>query len=133
MLFPLKIAVDFDGTIVEHRYPKIGKEIPFAIETLLALQQKGHKLILWTCRTGIELEKAIEFCAKKGLHFYSINRSYPEEDFNGLTSRKIDADIYIDNSNLGGIPPWKQIYKTFYPDSTKKFNSWQFLLSKFKH
>ena len=42
------IAVDFDGTIVEHKYPKIGKELPFAIETLLDLKADGHQLILWT-------------------------------------------------------------------------------------
>ncbi|HAW51174.1 MAG TPA: hydrolase, partial [Flavobacteriales bacterium] len=42
------IAVDFDGTIVEHAYPEIGKEMLFAFETLKALRDKGHKLILWT-------------------------------------------------------------------------------------
>ena len=46
------IAVDFDGTIVEHEYPAIGKPIPFAIETLLHLQKDGHRLILWTVRRG---------------------------------------------------------------------------------
>ena len=46
------IAVDFDGTIVEHKYPAIGKEIPFAIETLKKLQQERHFLILWSVREG---------------------------------------------------------------------------------
>ena len=44
------IAIDFDGTIVEHKYPQMGRPIPFAIETLLQLQKENHKLILWTVR-----------------------------------------------------------------------------------
>ena len=56
----MKIAVDFDGTIVEHRYPQIGKEIPFAIDTLKMLQQEGHWLILWSVREGKLLEDAVE-------------------------------------------------------------------------
>ena len=50
------IAVDFDGTIVEHRYPAIGKELPFAIETLQKLASEGHRLILWTVREGKYLD-----------------------------------------------------------------------------
>ena len=46
----MTIAVDFDGTIVEHRYPRIGEEIPFAVETLKLLQQEKHRLILWSVR-----------------------------------------------------------------------------------
>ena len=57
MQTPLKIAVDFDGTIVEHKYPEIGKEILFAIDTLKALQKQKHLLILWTYRTGKELDE----------------------------------------------------------------------------
>ena len=60
MFIPLKIAVDFDGTIVEHRYPEIGKEILFAFDTLKALQKQGHQLILWTYRSGKELHEAVE-------------------------------------------------------------------------
>ena len=74
------IAVDFDGTIVEHRYPSIGKELPFAIETLLKLKEEGHRLILWTVREGELLDEAVEFCRKRGLEFYAINRDYPEEE-----------------------------------------------------
>ena len=43
----MTIAVDFDGTIVEHRYPEIGEERPFAIDTLKMLIKDRHKLILW--------------------------------------------------------------------------------------
>ena len=55
------IAVDFDGTIVEHKYPAIGREIPFAIETLKKLQAARHKLILWSVREGRLLDEAVQF------------------------------------------------------------------------
>ena len=70
----MKIAVDFDGTIVEHRYPQIGEEKLFAFETLKQLQKLGHQLILWTFRYGAELEEAVEYCKKKGLEFYAVNK-----------------------------------------------------------
>jgi hydroxymethylpyrimidine pyrophosphatase-like HAD family hydrolase len=105
------IAVDFDGTIVEHKYPQIGAEIPFAIESLLSLQKEGHQLILWTYRTGELLDEAIEYCKSKGLEFYAINKNYPEEVFDENISRKIYADIYVDDRNIGGIPDWGQIYQ----------------------
>ena len=60
------IAVDFDGTIVEHRYPEIGRELPFAIETLKTLQREGHRLILWSVREGRLLDEAVEFCKGRG-------------------------------------------------------------------
>jgi len=116
MKLPLTIAVDFDGTIVEHKYPEIGKELPFAFETLRALQKKGHKLILWTYRAEKELEEAISFCREKGLEFYAVNKNYPEEKMNGKVSRKILADIYIDDRNFGGIPNWTDIYQSLHPE-----------------
>ena len=63
----MTIAVDFDGTIVEHKYPRIGKEIPFAVETLKSLAAEGNKLILWTSRDGELLEEALAFCRERGL------------------------------------------------------------------
>jgi hydroxymethylpyrimidine pyrophosphatase-like HAD family hydrolase len=105
------IAVDFDGTIVKHKYPAIGKEIPFAIKTLMLLQQRGHKIILWTYRFGKELEDAVNFCEKKGLTFYAVNNAYEGEEFDNSYSRKIYADIYIDDRNLLGIPEWGKIYE----------------------
>ena len=61
------IAIDFDGTVVEHKYPAIGKEMLFAFATLKELQKRGHKLILWTFRAGIPLEEAVEYCKKNGV------------------------------------------------------------------
>lgn len=107
------IAVDFDGTIVEHRYPSIGKERPFAIETLRKLAEEGHQLILWTVREGRHLDEAIEFCRSRGLEFYAVNRDYPEEEqeHNARFSRKLKADLWIDDRNLGGLPDWGTIYE----------------------
>ena len=89
------IAVDFDGTIVRHRYPDIGEEIPFAVETLKMLVEERHRLILWTVREGQLLDDAVEWCRKRGLEFYAINRDYPEEDItlNEHFSRKLKVDV----------------------------------------
>ena len=111
----MTIAVDFDGTIVEHRYPNIGEEIPFASETLKILAQERHKLILWTVREGELLEEAIEWCRQRGVFFYSVNKDYPEEEksHNGF-SRKLKADLFIDDRNLGGLPDWGTIYQMIH-------------------
>ncbi|UZH55895.1 hydrolase [Salinimicrobium tongyeongense] len=107
----LTIAVDFDGTLVENRYPEIGKPILFAFETLQKLQQEGHQIILWTYRSGVKLQEAVDFCKSKGIRFYAVNRSYPEEEFEeGHMSRKILADLFIDDRNINGLPPWGEIY-----------------------
>lgn len=119
----LTIAVDFDGTIVEHKYPKIGAEIPFATDTLKALQQKGHRLILWTYRHGKKLDEAVEFCRDRGLEFYAVNRNYPEEKLDDITSRKILADVYIDDRNWGGIPQWPEIYQILHPEEAPRGHS----------
>ena len=110
------IAVDFDGTIVEHMYPRIGKEMMFAFSTLRALQKKGHKLILWTFRTGDYLEEAVEYCRQNGVEFYAVNKSYPEEQFDLSVSRKIDADLFIDDRNVGGFPGWSAIWQMLHPE-----------------
>ncbi len=111
----IKIAVDFDGTIVEHQYPEIGKEKLFAFQTLKELEKKGARLILWTFRTGKELEDAVELCRQNGIEFYAVNKSYPEEIFDESVSRKIDADIYIDDKNIGGFPGWSEIWQMLNP------------------
>lgn len=105
------IAVDFDGTIVEHKYPSIGKEIPFAIETLKKLREDRHTLILWSVREGKLLQEAVDFCRERGLEFYAVNSNYPEEKgSHDHFSRKLKADLFIDDRNLGGLPDWGTIY-----------------------
>ena len=109
------IAVDFDGTIVEHKYPAIGREIPFAIETLKKLHDERHKLILWSVREGRLLEEAVNFCKERGLEFYAVNTNYPEEKGNHQHfSRKLKADLFIDDRNLGGLPDWGLIYRMIH-------------------
>ena len=124
------IAVDFDGTIVEHKYPAIGKELPFAIETLKKLQSERHKLILWSVREGQLLDDAIAFCRDRGFEFYAVNRDYPEEEKgqNNHFSRKLKVDLFIDDRNLGGLPDWGMIYEMVskrlsYEDLMRKYES----------
>ncbi|MGG6543956.1 UNVERIFIED_CONTAM: hypothetical protein NY100_00665 [Prevotella sp. 15_C9] len=107
------IAVDFDGTIVEHEYPKIGKEIVFATETLKELIKDGHQLILWSVREGELLQEAIDWCHERGVDFWAVNKDYPEEEKgkNNHFSRKLKADMFIDDRNLGGLPDWGTIYR----------------------
>lgn len=107
----LTIAVDFDGTIVEDGYPGIGKPRIFAFETLKKLQEEGHRLILWTYRHGIRLEEAVAFCKKNGIEFYAVNKSFPEEQFDYSKSRKIHADLFIDDRNIGGVLGWGEVYQ----------------------
>ena len=111
----IKIAVDFDGTIVEHEYPAIGKEKLFAFQTLRELEKLGARLILWTFRAGKELDEAVEYCMKNGIEFYAVNKNYPEEIFDDTVSRKIDADIYIDDKNIGGFPGWSEVWQILIP------------------
>ena len=109
----MTIAVDFDGTIVEERYPEIGAERPFATDTLKMLMRDQHRLILWTVREVKLLEDAVNWFRERGVEFYAINKDYPEEkeQWNEHFSRKIKADIWIDDRNIGGLPDWGQIYQ----------------------
>ncbi len=108
----MNIAIDFDGTIVEHRYPGIGREIPFAIETLKMLTQEGHRLILWSVREGRLLDEAVEWCRERGLEFYAVNKDFPEENREDKKfSRKLKVDMFIDDRNIGGLPDWGTIYR----------------------
>jgi len=121
------LAIDFDGTIVEDAYPKIGKPRIFAFETLLKLQEKGHRLILWTYRSGRKLQEAVDYCKENGIEFYAVNKSYPEEVLDNSISRKIHADIFIDDRNFGELPDWGKIYFDIIneePQIPKKKKGW---------
>jgi len=107
----LIIAIDFDGTIVEDGYPSIGKPRIFAFETLRKLQEDGHRLILWTYRSGSKLNEAVDFCKGNGIEFYAVNKSFEEEQFDDTKSRKIYADLFIDDRNIGGVLGWGEIYQ----------------------
>jgi len=114
------IAVDFDGTIVEHKYPEIGQEVPFAIDTLKMLIKDQHRLILWSVREGALLDEAVEWCRARGVEFYAVNKDYPEEEKEKNThfSRKLKADFFIDDRNVGGLPEWGQIYQMISQNKT---------------
>lgn len=127
----MRIAVDFDGTIVEHKYPSIGKEKPFAVETLKLLAAEGHQIILWTVRSGQLLQEAVDWCKDRGLSFYAVNSNDPPGAlFAGRRdgSPKVVADVFIDDANIGGIPDWGSIYTIISHRSAarhhKKQKSW---------
>ena len=108
------IAVDFDGTIVEDRYPDIGPLIPNARNVLQRYRMAGGKVILWTCRTGQDLINALVFLTQNGISVDAANshlpenveafrRQFPHVPDRDVESRKIPADMYIDDRNPGGV------------------------------
>jgi hypothetical protein len=112
----LRIAVDFDGTLCEYAFPKIGKQSKTQKDlmvTLIKLRNLGHKIILWTNRGDNEeypvLTEAIEWCRNNGLEFDAINSNLPEQKKLSGYSPKIMADYYIDDKAL-----------EFTTDSTRK-------------
>lgn len=117
------IAVDFDGTIVEDKYPDIGDERPFATDVLRMLIKDRHQVVLWTMRTGESLDAAVEWCRKRGVEFYAVNSdrsaAFDEARAHGL-SCKLNADLFIDDRNVGGLPSWSSIYKMIHDNLTYK-------------
>lgn len=91
-------AVDFDGTISMGEWPEVGPANSELIDYLIDKQRQGDKLILWTCRAGEPLERAVEFCRTNGLVFDAVNDNLPETiERYGSNSRKITCDIYLDD------------------------------------
>ena len=112
---PITIAVDFDGTIVCNRYPKIGEPVPMAIETIKEWISFGVQVILWTMRHGDGLREAVEYCKNAGIEFYGINKN-PSQDWSD--SPKAYAHIYVDdmavgcpliNYNGGKVVDWNKV------------------------
>ncbi len=117
------IAVDFDGTVVEHAYPAIGREMLFAFATLKRLQERGHKLILWSIREGKTLQEAVDYCKANGVEFYAVNANFPGEVLEpGVSARKVNADIFIDDRNVGGFRGWSEIYQMLHPEDGPFFH-----------
>jgi hypothetical protein len=95
------ICVDFDGTLCEHMFPKIGKPYTWVIEKLKIRKQLGDKLILWTCRDGKPLEEAIVWCKQFGLEFDAVNDDLPEiKGSFTFKSKKVYGDVYLDDRNI---------------------------------
>lgn len=95
----LVIAVDFDGTCVEHEYPAVGMDVEGAVDTLRALNKRGHKLILFTMRSGAKLEAATKWFRDRKIELWGVNENPEQKAW--TTSPKVYADIYIDDAALG--------------------------------
>ena len=91
-------AVDFDGTIVTHEYPKVGKDVG-AIPVLKQLIQNGHRIILWTMRSGETLDDAVKYVEEQGVELFGVNQN--PEQISWTTSPKCYANIYIDDAAIG--------------------------------
>ena len=99
------IAVDFDGILCQNRFPEIGPPNYEVISLVRELMDRGHEVVLWTTRNGDELKEAVEWCEDRELHFCAVNFPAPSNaaeyaDKYPVQSRKIYADIYIDDHNL---------------------------------
>jgi len=106
------IAVDFDGTIVEHEFPEIGNPVPGAIKWLRAFHAAGAKLILLTMRSdwtregnGKVLSQAVEYLHDNRVRLWGVNRNCEQGEWTG--SPKVYAHIYIDDAAFGCplLPP----------------------------
>ena len=62
------------------------------------------------------MQNAVEYCKENGVEFYAVNKSYPEEKLEEGVSRKINADIFIDDRNIGGFLGWGEIYQILHPN-----------------
>lgn len=104
------IAIDFDGTICRNKDTEIGDPMPLAIESIKELRERGHDLILWTCRQGEQLEEAVRWCEEHGIPFDLVNEHEPNNlrAFGGVAGNKVFANIYIDDRNLGDFPGWER-------------------------
>ena len=96
---PQIVAIDFDGTLVEDKFPTIGEIIPHVFDMALAYKKLGWKVILWTCRDKLQLLEAVSFCARNGLTFDAVNENVKEvmDMFGGNDTRKVYANLYIDD------------------------------------
>jgi hydroxymethylpyrimidine pyrophosphatase-like HAD family hydrolase len=101
------IAIDFDGTIVTHQYPRIGTPVPYAFESMKLMQQLGINLILYTMRSGKELQEAVDYCEFKGIQFYAVNENPTQ--YKWTQSNKVFAHMYIDDMAYGA--PLLPIYE----------------------
>ena len=99
MARPLKIAIDFDGTIVEHKFPEIGNPVPGALKWMHVWQDAGAELILWTMRSLLTLTEAVEYCKYNGITFAGVNEG--PNDRLWTTSPKVYAHVYVDDAACG--------------------------------
>jgi len=105
------IAIDFDGTLHTGQWPAIGLPAPDAAKVMRMLKGDGHYLIIWTCREGERQTEAINWLLENGIPFDRINDHLPKTtEIYGYSARKVYAHLYIDDKQVGGLPPWYEIY-----------------------
>lgn len=120
MLKRRTIAVDFDGTVVKHAYPKMGKDVPLAVDTLRQLIDKGHRLILFTMRDDIELKQAVQWYKDRGIPLFGVNKNPEQKTW--TTSPKVYANLYIDDLALG--IPLNHQDEDIDPEDGRPFVDW---------
>lgn len=104
------IAVDFDGTLSAAKWPDVGPEVPGAYGAMRELHDLGHYLIIWTCRHGDDLTRAINWLLEEGIPFDRINDDAPQSvAVFGDPSKKVYADVYVDDKQVGGFPGWETV------------------------
>jgi len=103
------IAVDFEGTLHDGFYPVIGNPMPYAVDAMKKLKYNGHRIIITTCRPDSLQDKMVDFLRKHEMPFDLINENFPEIKAKFDNPRKIYADIYIDNKDILGLPPWNLV------------------------
>lgn len=116
----MKIAVDFDGTCVKHEYPNVGDDVPFAVVVLQSLAKQGHQLILYTMRSGQELQDAEDWFIQRGITLYSSQKDKGQEMW--TQSNKCYAQVYIDDAALG--------CPLIYPRTGRPYVDWQGVASQ---
>ncbi len=95
----MKIAIDFDGTCVMHEFPAIGLDCPNAVKVLRELVADGHELFLYTMRSRIFLEHAVDWFKLRSIELSGIQ--YDPDQSRWTSSNKCYANIYIDDAALG--------------------------------
>lgn len=121
---PPILACDFDGTITKYNeFPHCGEIMPGAVEIINKLHDMGCKIIIWTARMGVSLDAAIHYCNTNGIPYHSVNKNIdevedlffpnPDDSLIHVPShycRKVFANYYIDDLNLGGFPGWQAVH-----------------------
>lgn len=122
-------GIDFDGTIVEEKYPAIGEGVEKVISFIRNLKERGDKWILITMREGESLAEAVEWLTARGIAPDAVNDNLPERiALWGNNPRKVYADIYIDDHNAGGVqlPGMETNGDVVRAMTDEKLASWRF-------
>jgi hypothetical protein len=93
------LNIDFDGTVVTHEYPRVGKDIG-AVPVLKRLVENGHQLILFTMRgDNSHLKEAVDWFKINDIPLYGINTNPTQISW--TDSPKSHADLILDDTALG--------------------------------